>query len=56
MTRSTVRTAVYVTRTHGGVGGGAPRGAPLSRLWSGIQNFPQIFPLTRSARSVGMTR
>ena len=56
MTRFTVRTAVYVTRTHGGVGGGAPRGAPLSRLWSGIQNFPQIFPLTRSARSVGMTR
>ena len=31
MTRFTVRTAVYVTRTHGGVGGGAPRGAPLSR-------------------------
>ena len=35
MTRSTVRTAVYVTRTHGGVGGGAPRGALLSRLWDG---------------------
>ena len=33
MTRSTVRTAVYVTRMHGGVGGGAPRGAPLSRSW-----------------------
>ena len=32
MTRSTVRTAVYVTRMHGGVGGGAPRGASLSRL------------------------
>ena len=31
-TRSTVRTAVYVTRTHGGVGGGASRGALLSRF------------------------
>lgn len=26
------RTAMYVIRTHGGVGGGAPRGAPLSRF------------------------
>jgi len=26
-----VRTAGYVTRMPGGVGGGAPRGAPLSR-------------------------
>jgi hypothetical protein len=28
------RTAVYVTRTSGGVGGREPRGSPLSRLGS----------------------
>ena len=32
------RTAVYVTRTHGGVGGVEPRGLPLSRF---IEVSPQ---------------
>ena len=55
MTRSTVRTAVYVTRMHGGVGGGASRGALLSRLSVGRRqvraagNF--IDPSTRFAHS-----
>ena len=43
MTRFTVRTAVYVTRTHGGVGGGAPRGAPLSRLWNEVESRRRAF-------------
>ena len=53
MTRFTVRTAVYVTRTHGGVGGGAPRGAPLSRLWRDelAQVWHSIDPSIRFAHS-----
>ena len=42
MTRFTVRTAVYVTRTHGGVGGGAPRGAPLSRCVPGMAGSLEV--------------
>ena len=61
MKRSTVRTAVYVTRTHGGVGGGAPRGAPLSRSLAPRNQIEvaawgvEIPRLGRYAPSLGMT-
>ncbi len=57
MTRFTVRTAVYVTRTHGGVGGGAPRGAPLSRLWGSHKRAGYYRHRSLdSLRSLGMTK
>ncbi len=38
------RTAVYVTRMHGGVGGGEPQGSPLSRSASGHEDFAPATP------------
>jgi hypothetical protein len=38
------RTAVYVTRTYGGVGGREPRGSPLSRLAATRGRIHEVFP------------